>query len=358
MSIRTAALAGAFMVLAGCTSDVTPILNCVAADNLKPDCRFQNPEDLAATPGGVWLLVSQFGAMDGSRPGSIAGYRPDIGTIEELYPVGEMEDVRTWGEASCAPPDAASFAPHGIDLETRDDGTLMLLVVNHGSRESIEFFAVEESNAGLGLAWRGCAMGPQDAYFNDVVARRDGGFWVTHMMPQSSQLWSPLKGALLGSDTGFVYGWSAAGGFQRVPGTDAPMPNGIEKSADERFIYVNSYLGGEVRKIDVATGEVVARAAASNPDNLSWAADGRLLVASHTDSIGEFLACGDLTEGACGFAFEILALDADTLQGFAWLAHRGAPMGGATVAVQLGDSLYLGSFAGDRITRWHIPEVP
>ena len=56
-------------------------------------------------------------------------------------------------------------------------------------------------------------------------------------------------------------------------------------------------------------------------------------------------------------AFEILALDADTLAGFAWLSHRGAPMGAATVAVQLGDDVYLGSFAGDRITRWRVPRV-
>ncbi len=344
------------LMLGACSSDVTPIVDCVAADGLEPDCRFQNPEDLARSPAGDWLVVSQFGAMDGSRPGSIAAYQPGSGRIEELYPVGEMEDRRDWGERACEPPDARTFAPHGIDLEIRDDGEPMLLVVNHGGRESVEFFALEESAAGLGLAWRGCALGPPDAYFNDVVARRDGGFWVTHMMPKSSQVWAQLKG-LFGRDTGFVYGWSVAEGFRRVPGTDGAMPNGIEKSADERYLYVNNYLGSEVRKVDVGSGEIVARAEAANPDNSSWADDGRLLVASHTDSIGEFFACAELSAGACGFAFEILALDAESLEGFAWLSHRGAPMGAATVAVELGGDVYLGSFAGDRITRWRVPRV-
>ncbi|NJN50460.1 MAG: SMP-30/gluconolactonase/LRE family protein [Gammaproteobacteria bacterium] len=310
--------------LAGCTSEVTPILDCVAEDHLEPDCRFQNPEDLARTPGGDWLIVSQFGAMDSSRSGSIAAYQPASGRIEELFPVGAMEDVRTWGEPACAPPDPELFAPHGIDLERRDDGGLMLLVVNHGGRESVEFFEVEESNAGLGLLWRGCALGPEDAFFNDVVARRDGGFWVTHMMPMSGQGLAQLQAVVFGMDTGFVYRWGPAG-FVRVAGTDAPFPNGIEKSADERFLYVNSYLGDEVRKIDADSGEVVARARVAKPDNSSWADDGRLLVASHTDSLGELLACAEITEGACGYAFEIVALDPDTLEGFAWLSHRGAP---------------------------------
>lgn len=344
----------AMLAAFGCGSEVTPILDCIAADNLEPDCRFHNPEDLVRTPDGEWLIVSQFGAMDGSRPGDLAAYHPDSGRIERLFPSSAAADVRVWGTRGCAPPDAALFAPHGIDLERRDDGALMLLVVNHGGRESVEFFAVAEDEDVPALSWRGCALGPADAYFNDVVARRDGGFFVTHMMPKSSPAFSQVK-ALFGGDTGFVYDWHADAGFEEVPGTAGAMPNGIEKSADERFLYVNDYLGSEVRKIDLATAAIVARASVSYPDNSSWADDGKLLVASHTDTLAELLACAELTTGACGFAFEIVALDADTLEGFARLTHRGAPMGAATIAVSFDGDLMLGSFAGDRITRWRVP---
>jgi len=349
------ALAVAFTVT-GCASDVTPVLGCEAQDRLVPDCRFHNPEDLGRLPGTGWLLVSQFGAMDGSAAGSIAAYEPATGRIEVLVPEGGFADDRSWGDATCPPPEVEWFSPHGIDVDLHPAGKPVLLVVNHGGRESVEFFEIEQPGDVPGLAWRGCAAGPEGAYFNDVVARSDGGFWVTQMMPKARQTLALLSG-LVGRDTGFVYAWSAAGGFREVEGTAAPFPNGIEKSADERFLYVNSYLGNEVRKIDVATASVVARKEAASPDNLSWAEDGRLLVASHTDSIQELLACQNVTEGACGHAFEILALDPDTLEGFPWLAHRGAPMGGATVAVQMDDSLYLGSYAGDRITRWPIPQL-
>lgn len=353
---RAFGIVATVVLLAGCGSDVTPITGCDAAFGLEPDCRFQNPEDIVRVPGTDWLVVSQYGAMDGARPGSVVAYQPATGRLEQIFPGGAPDDDRRWGDAACPPPSVERFAPHGIDVDVHPSGKNVLLVVNHGARESVEFFELEASNAGIAVFWRGCAEAPADGYFNDVVARRDGGFWVTHMMPRHGQWLATIRG-LLGFETGFVYAWSPGQGFAPVAGTDAPFPNGIEKSNDERFLYVNAYLAGEVRKIDVASGAVVARAEVSSPDNSSWDDSGRLLVASHTDSTSEFLACRDIETGACGFAFEIVALDPDTLDGFAWLAHRGAPMGGVTVATRLGDSLYLGTFAGDRVARFRIPTL-
>ena len=39
--------------------------------------------------------------------------------------------------------------------------------------------------------------------------------------------------------------------FSRLPGSDAPFPNGIEMSDDERYAYFNTFNGA--RKIDIAT---------------------------------------------------------------------------------------------------------
>ena len=137
-----------------------------------------------------------------------------------------------------------------------------------------------------------------------------------------------------------------------LPVAKAPFPNGIEKSADERYLFINMYLAGEVRKLDLATAEVVATAALASPDNLTWSQDGSaLLVASHTDGLLELTACQALEAGSCGFSFEIVALDPADLSGEAILANRGEPMGGATVAIELGEELFLGTFAGDRIAR-------
>jgi hypothetical protein len=161
-----------------------------------------------------------------------------------------------------------------------------------------------------------------------------------------------LKG-LLGRDTGRVYRWTHGDGFVAV-GPDIPLPNGIEKAPDESVLYVASFFGDEVRKIDANSGALVGRAAMQRPDNLTWSADGKLLVASHTDSFVEMMACRNLAKGACGSAFEVVELDPESLTSLVLLAHRGAPIGGVSVALQQGDALYLGSFAGDRIARWGI----
>jgi hypothetical protein len=336
-----------------CSSSVTPVLGCVASQGLTPICEFQNPEDLAATPSGHWLLVSQTGNADAKLSGSLAGYEPSSGRVEVLFPVGEFDDVRDWGDPPCAPPSVSQFSPHGIDLERRADGALELLAVNHGGRESVEFFAVEESDVGLALYWRGCALAPAHAFFNDVLIRSAGGFWATDMMPKNHQLWASLEG-LLGADTGRVYRWTRDAGFVAVPGSDMPFPNGIEKSPDETLLYVASFFGDEVRKIDANSGAVAGRAKMRRPDNLTWGADGKLLVASHTDSFRELMACRNLPQGACGSAFEIVQLDPESLTSLVLLAHRGAPIGGVSVALQQGDDVYLGSVAGDRIARWRI----
>lgn len=335
----------------GCANDgLTPVVGCAWVDDFEVDCQFQNPEDLARSPDGR-ILVSQFGGMDGGRAGNIAAYDPRSKELEILFP-NDSEMVRSWGEASCAAPSLEKFSPHGIDIQLRRDGLTQLAVVNHGGRESVELFEVSANGS---IVWRGCVEAPEHAFLNDIVVLEDGGFWVTHMFEHGHDMRAMLA-AGFGIDTGWIYSWSAEGGFAKLPGTDAPFPNGIEKSADEHFVYMNMYAATGVRKIDVRTGEVVASIALPNVDNSTWAEDGRLLVASHTASLGQMMACQELTEGACGMPFEILSLDPDDLSSRVWIRHEGPPMGGATVALEIDGVVYLGSFAGDRIGRVKRPK--
>ncbi len=333
---------------------MTPVLGCQASAGIKPICAFHNPEDIVALPSGDWLLVSQMADANGHLAGSIAAYQPGSGRVEELFPVGAFEDVREWGDASCAPPSIAQFAPHGIDLERRPDGALQLLVINHGGRESVEYLQVEQSNAGLALHWRGCVIAPDHAFFNDLVARRDGGFWATDMMPKNRQVWSLITGALFGANTGKLYRWTPRGGFAVEPGSAMPFPNGIEKAPDETTLYVASFFGNDVRRLDLERGQVTARVRIERPDNLTWSPDGKLLVASHTDSLFELMRCREMPVGACGSAFEVVSIDPQTMDQFVVLAHRGAPIGGVSVALRAGGDVFLGTIAGDRVARWHV----
>ncbi len=346
------------ITLLGCSSGMPPIIDCRDVNDIHPICGMQNPEDLAVLEGDTRLIVSQYADMvDAEGVGSIAVLDLRDESFRVAYPPTGRSAKTTpsagWGDAACAGP-PSPINPHGIDLARRTDGRWQLLVVNHGGRESIEFFEVLQDAPQVQVVWRGCAIPPEVAYLNDVVHIPGGGFLTTHMMEYGSPLLGLLKG-MLGMDTGLVYEWQADRGFSQVAGTEAPFPNGIEISDDGSDIYFNAYMAGEVRRISRASGERLATATVPGPDNVTWSKDGRLLVASHTGSSSEQMACMSIEEGACPMSFEIVALDAERLEGGAIFANQGPPMGAGTVAVDVGGELVMGSFAGDRVIRVRIP---
>jgi hypothetical protein len=344
----------AFGLLA-CSGSTPPILSCEPHGGITPDCRFQNPEDLVTSPSGQFILVSQLGDMEGARSGSLVAYAPATGAIEGLYPPagaapGGAEAI--WGEAGCPPPDLTVFAPHGIDIERLDHGPHALYVINHGGRESVEMFEVRDSGTRVELVWRGCVLAPEQGYFNDLVVLRSGDFWVSQMFPRDAHvLWAALRMRFTGYAPGFAYHWNAEGGFRKVPGSEVKFANGIEKSPDERYLFLASYFGDEVVKIDSIAGERIGSAPVASPDNLTWSPTGELLAASHHASMADMLACRDLQEGSCGFRFQIVAIAPDDLTSRMLLDHAGPPLGAATVALPFGDHVYLGTFAGDRVAR-------
>lgn len=355
-----AMLLATLALLPGCTDKLPPVTACEAAGGLEPTCGFSRPEDMELLPDGRTLLISQMGAVDGSLPGSFALFDTRSAIITRLPQFIASSDP-PWGEPSCTAPPGPAFSPHGIDLIRRPDGNWQVLAVNHGGRESVEFFQLLEETEGYRLAWRGCALAPPDAHLNDVAALPEGGFVATHMFPRSTPMLGPvslaiLKG-MLGFDTGHVLHWDGQR-FAVAAGTQMPFPNGIQASPDGKTLFVNSYIAGEVRKIAFPGGKLQGKASVKSPDNSQWDAEGRLLVASHVGGLTETGACYGIEEGACGAAFAIVAVDPRTMHAETILEHRGPPMGAATVAQQVGDQLYLGSFIGDRIVRAPMPALP
>ena len=89
----------------------------------------------------------------------------------------------------------------------------------------------------LSLTWRGCVLAPEQAFLNDLVVLRDGG-------------------------------------FRPIPGSEIQFANGVEKSADERYLFLNGYFDDVVKKVDVRAAEVAGAADVSSPDNLAWSPGG------------------------------------------------------------------------------------
>jgi hypothetical protein len=322
-----------------------------------------SPEDIEPLPGGKQLLLSQLHAeLDPSGemrmlPGSLAVLDLKTHATRVLYPLASRITTKkdgSWGHSACPDEIGAALSPHGIHLSKRDDGKLQLLVVNHGGRESVEFFEVKGDGKTLGLEWRGCAVAPAFSALNDVVALPQARCLVTHMTRNDSPdaMMRGIQAGERGENTGHVWRWQQATGFTLQPGSEGPMPNGIQIDAAGKVAYINMGVStGGVRKLELNTGKVLGFAPLPSPDNSSWSADGHLLVAGVSKG-ADIAPCLKATFAVtCDAKFYVAELDPATLAVKILLEHEGPPMGLATVAVQVSKFMYIGSAAGDRILR-------
>lgn len=342
------------LLLTACDSRQTSQVSCNPEKGMTPYCGFQNPEDLVEVPDGRQLLVSEMGAFMQDTPGFLSLF--DLAKKQRLpIAINWKNEKGRWGDASCLAPNPAMFSPHGIDLMQRTDGLHQLLVVNHGGRESIEFFELALTGNSWQLSWRGCATPPEDPFINDVVGLNDGGFFVTHMWNKTLSFEEIADKLVNGVNTGWVWEWNPDAGFSKLAGSDQLMPNGITISKDNRKIFVNIYMGNKTIKIDRESGTVEAEFAVRQPDNISIDKNGILWVASHQhDPINE--TCNDVKEGPCLLPFVIVRADSNTMKAEVVLSQAGQPMGYATVAIPVGKKLFMGSAHGDRIISAPLPD--
>lgn len=329
-------------------------LECQPKGNARPICGFSNPEDIVVLPGDQAILIGEYGAS-----AQVSGRLLVLDLKTEVQHTvfvggqgGESAEVG-WGDPGCQIPPDETFNSHGIDLVRRDDGRLQLLVIQHGSRESVELFEVMGEGTEWEVAWRGCVPSPPNASLNSVAALSNGDFYTTQMIPLEPPI--DLTSEIPGRVTGHAYAWSQVNAsFRKIEGTDGAMPNGIVTSPDGRYIYMNATAEHSVRKIEVATGREVGRALVYSPDNARWAPDGRILIASLGKDLTaeDFGACVSIKEGACTIPFDIVALDPESMTIVETVySSDGVPMGAGTVGTQVGDEVFIGTFHGDRILR-------
>ena len=323
---RAAVLAGAALWL-GCAGGPPPIDTCVPADGLTPICGFTNPEDIVAL-GEDWLLVSEMSRDDSG--GRILAFRPSDGARHVAF-------------------ESAKFYPHGIDLSA--DGS-RLLVVDHGDGEAVGEYAVERTADGaptLSLVRHTAVPEALDANLNDV-AFTDTGFVTTKMM-STNQFWSSLQIAT-GNDSGELLTWSEAAGWNVVADSAGSGPNGVAASPDGKTFFLAEWGAGRIVRVDASGGGRVESAPIGfSPDNLSWASDGKLLVGGQVATAVEATACFSVPESTnCGLGTRVVKVDPETLAVEPVLDHHPATvMGGASVAIEQGGRIWLGTFSGDRL---------
>lgn len=340
------------VVTSSCTApEGTVIEDCTSSDTMRVVCGIQSPEDIAVVDGDDYLLLSELGDM-GERSGRIVLFNVASEEFQAAYPYPEKQAAapdNVQGSADCLTPPTEEMSPHGSHLVKLNNGSWRYLVVNHGDREAVELFSVERNEEDIPqLHWQGCVLPAENTHINDVVGLSNGDVVYTRMYRPDDFLGEQL-GMLIKANTGDVWRWSRAKGPQLLPYTAGSLTNGIEVSADERYVFINQYMNEEVHKYDLEQQKIVGIAPVPNVDNSAWGPNGELWLASHTGEISAMMKCFSNSSRTCGLAFEIVALNPDSMETRVVFQHQGPPMGAATVATALNDKVYLGSFVGDRL---------
>lgn len=348
--------------LAACDRQNALVSDCTSTMDLEAICHFHNPEDMELLPDGKTLLISQMGNMEGSLPGNLAAFNTATQAITLLFAPSDINNttelpVANWG-ASCPGIPGPEFSPHGISLKQRHDGRWQLAVINHGQRESVEMFEVLDADGQWILAWRGCVIPSDGIYMNDIALMQDGGFVASHMFDRYSPMVFGMPVGIwksqLGLNTGYVFEWlpAAPATFRILDESNGPFINGILVSAEDKTVFASIYAANEIRRLDRVTGKQSGTVEVVQVDNMTWDQQGNILAASHSGQKLDQLACKKNPGKTCGFGYTIVQIDPGTMEAENLFVHGGgAPMGAATVALQAGKYLYLGSFSGDRIIR-------
>lgn len=340
-------LGGAGWAQQGAAPAPPPLMECGTHNgDMEILCGTRSPEDLEPTPDGKFLIVSQFVNGRGGTGG--AGLVLFDMAKKTFAKMTVKDDPRKdWGDPACPGPPGEALLPHGISLSKRTDSKMQLYVVNHGGRQSMEMFELRRAGPNWELAWHGCFVSKQD--YNDVAALADGGFIATH--PTALRTPGDTSNLLGGQATGYVTRWTAATGEVELPGTRIGYPNGVVVTQDGRYMYVNAWTAREVHKYDLRAGkETGVTKLDFMPDNLTWTTDHHIIAAGVAGTRGD---CPAGSGAPCIQGFGVAEIDPAKMESHTVLDWQGkrSPIGGVSVALKVGSSIYLGAFQGDRIVK-------
>ena len=129
------------------TAGSTKTKPCAEDDTFTVWCGYKNPEDLAATPDGNYLLATGFGGI----PEPVLN---EMSLINLATMNRNSVDIKlsknTWGDPNCER-SSLDFSTHGLDIKRREDGKYMVAVTNHLPSETVELIELTSSHSSWGL---------------------------------------------------------------------------------------------------------------------------------------------------------------------------------------------------------------
>ena len=316
--------------------------DCDAVGDVRFVCDQSGPEDLVAVPGSPWVLASSY--PEGSGGIRLIDTRDLTTTV--LAPTAavlEQHDRGIYG--ACPGPivsvEKENFSTHGLYLDAGTGGVHTVYATHHGTRESVEVFELDVDGQTPVLTWIGCAVAPDTVSLNSVVALPDGGFAATSFRDRDA----PIEPLMTGEISGAIWAWHTDTGWQMVPGSEMSGPNGIEISPDGRWFYVAEWGTQSVVRLSRGTMPVQRDevAAEFRVDNLRLASDGSIL------------AAGQGSKGNPMATSNVARVNTDTWELEELIRHDNDDLfGTGTVALEVGDEIWVGSLRGDRIARFSV----
>jgi DNA-binding beta-propeller fold protein YncE len=308
---------------------------CAPSGNIQFVCGQEAPEDLLHLPGSDWVIASSMAGNGGIR---LISVRDKTSTL--LYPSSsarEQLDGKTYDTCPGAPEpdDKTKFTTHGLAMRADGNSIYTLYAVHHGKRESIEVFQVDARGKTPVLTWVGCAIAPDPIGLNSVVPLADGGFVATNFLERGANANASRTRMMAGENNGELWEWHTGKSWQKVPGSEVSGANGVEVSRDGKWLYVAAW--GSQSFLRLSRGQTPVKRdtvpLGFRVDNIRFAPDGSILAAGQ----------GQQTTN-------VVRVDPETLKTTELINERNnASFASGTVAIPIGNDLWVGSFRGDRI---------
>jgi hypothetical protein len=337
------ALAGLLLIMArpaAAQTGASAAASCAPEGDLHFVCNLISVEDFLPVEGGRWLVGGSYVEK------SVGLYLIDTQAKSAKAVTLSLAATPDPNYAGCAAPDLKSLETHGLDVR-RVNGHTTVFAINHGGRESVEIFRLNP--AANTAEWIGCALPPEGTTGNSITAMANGAFAMTKFVDSRDKQGFPH--ILSGQVTGVVYLYTPGKGFTEVPGTKLSGDNGILSSKDGRWLYINAYGSHEIYRVALSgKGKPLVAKVDFCPDNLRWAPDGSIFVT------GQYLSAQtqDL-KNLHGWA--TVRLDPKTMTTTPVVKEPGyKEFDNATSAVQVGQTLWLGTFRGDRMAYMPMPK--
>jgi hypothetical protein len=334
---------------------------CDPDGQLRYVCGPVNAEDILQLGDTRWLVASGLdGPLNGGAPARGHLYLIDsqAKTAVDWFPgtAPVFNHDRSMFPDCPGPLDVTSFSAHGLALRSlRPEPNDRIYVTGHGAREAIEVFEVATGEVVVrgsrspgfvppppAIRWVGCVVLPEKVSANSVATLPDGGFITTQFMDRSLPVNEAMGQVRSGVVNGALWEWHPHGKVERIAGTEMSGANGIVVSPDGRTIFVSAYGTHELVRFERTDGGVRRQVAKLpiTPDNLHWKDGGKLIIAGPNYPAA----------GPGDASWSVLEVDPQTLAAKK-LAGGPRPTGmlGVTAAIQVGDTVWLGTFSGNRV---------